>query len=138
VINDLAPAKKSRLVELAQNLSEYLAALPSDQRAAAMTIFHASLMQETTKLDELAAHATTRVRPEGGLPTGAAEGMGSNHPPPEPIPTPPEVIAATLANFNETELLEELREARAGGKTLDEFLSGLMTLTDTAAASSRI
>ena len=41
-------------------------------------------------------------------------------------PVPPEIIAESLANFNEAELLEELREVQAGGgKTLAEFLPEL-------------
>ena len=97
------PAEMGRLAEA---LATRLAVLNTLDAADALSSFA-----------ELVAERYERIK--SADPSGA--------PVPMSIPTPPEVVAAILRDFNEAEVLEEMREMEnGGGRKLEDFLPELL------------
>jgi hypothetical protein len=121
----------AELAGLAQQIASTLAAFDPAKAAELLSALNAQVARRFEAHQHPASDAPApAANGTGGAPRPAEEPYpGDALGVPRSEPVPPEMLAEILNNFNEEEVLAEMREAEAGGaKTLDQFIGELEEL----------
>jgi hypothetical protein len=125
--NSIQPFAEGQLNKIVDDIGDVILSLSHHESIEFLRWLSFRLAQKQAELEELAKSETSaRDDPSDiGAPSGA----------PKPIPVPPEVIAEALREFNETEIIEAIRELkRGGGYQLKDILPKLESAIESPAA----
>src|SRR5438128_2200613 len=122
----LPPAVESELSRIAERMATLLEAVPPREALSALLAF-------STKISLHLEQSKSRPRNDDPSDVGAPQDA------PKPVAVPPEVIAEANRTFDENEIVETIREIRAGGGSkLEDFLPELEKFAHAQSGSSHV